>query len=386
MAGATFIAACKSARQRGYGGYNMRRSVKRLLALAAGGGLAVAPLLAATPALALPSTVYVSPAGSILNAGTSCLTAKYKLINVAMLAAASGGTVIVCPGTYTQDAVVLKPLTLQGQGAAIIDATGKPNGVSVLASDVRVRGLTVENATGNGIAVLGNRARIFDNTSDSNGDTGISFNGSSSSSALGNTTQFNTGGGINLEDDLGATSGITVLGNDASDNPGGCGIIMASHSGAGVFGNVVRHNVADDNGTNPASSGSGILMATAVSGGAVYNNLVDHNWVSGNGLAGVTVHGHLAGLNLNGNAVTNNIIGTNNVNGDPIGLAPPGVNVPDPWTTGVLVASSSPLTITVANNSISDNHVGVWRTSKVKIQGINTNTYSKVLIPVRYAP
>ena len=364
----------------------MRKTVKSLLVLAAGGGLVVAPLLAATPALALSSTVYVSPTGSILNADTSCPTAKYKLINVAMLAVASGGTVIVCPGTYTEDAVVLKPLTLQGQGAAIIDATSKVNGVSVLASDVTVRDLTVENATGNGIAVLGNRARILDNTSDNNGDTGISFNGSSSSSAIRNITEFNAGGGINLEDDLGATSDITVLGNDASDNPGGCGIIMASHSGDGVFGNTIRDNVANGNGTDPASSGSGILMATGTPGGAVYDNLVNHNTVTGNGLAGVTVHGHLAGLNLNGNAVVNNTIGTNNVNGDPIGLAPPGVNVPDPWTTGVLVASSSPLTITVANNTISDNHVGVWRTSKVKILGINTNTYSKVLIPVRYAP
>ena len=366
----------------------MRKAVKRLLALAGGGGLAVAPLLAATPALALPSTVYVSPSGTILNAGTSCLTAQYKLINIAMLAVASGGTVIVCPGTYTEDAVVLKPLTLQAQtqGTAIIDATGKLNGVSVVASNVTVEDLTVENANGDGILVTGNGASILGNMSDSNGSTGISFNGSTSSSAGGNITEFNTGGGITLADDLGATSHITVQNNDASHNPGGCGIIMASHTGAGVFDNVVRHNVADDNGTNPASSGSGILMATGAPGGAVYNNLVDHNTVTGNGLAGVTVHGHIAGLNLNGNAVTNNIIGTNNVDGDPVGLAPPGVNVPDPWTTGVLVASSSPLTITVANNSISNNHVGVWRTSMVKIVGINTNTYSKVLIPVRYAP
>jgi hypothetical protein len=134
------------------------------------------------------------------------------------------------------------------------------------------------------------------------------------------------------------------------------------------------------------SSGSGILMATGVPGGDVSNNLVDHNWASGNGLAGVVVHGHIPGLYLNGNAITNNIIGTNNLDGDPIGLAPPGVNVPDPSTTGILVASSSPLSIAVANNAISGNHVGIWRTSLVKIQGINTNTYTNVLIPVRYAP
>ena len=248
----------------------MRRTAKGLLALAAGGGLAVAPLLAATPALALPSTVYVSPTGTILNAGTSCQTAKFQSITLAMVAVASGGTVIVCPGTYNQDAVVLKPLTLQGQGAAVIDATAKLNGVSVVASNVTVEDLAVENAIGDGILVAGNGATIQDNTSDSNGATGISFNGSSSSSAIDNTVQYNTAGGINLADDLGATSDITVQGNDASDNPGGCGIIMASHTGDGVYGNVVRDDVADGNGTNPASSGSGILVATGASGGAVY--------------------------------------------------------------------------------------------------------------------
>jgi Right handed beta helix region len=364
----------------------MRKTMKGLLALAAGGGLAAAPLLAATPALALPSTVYVSPSGSIINPGTSCLTAKFSVINVAIAVVASGGTVVVCPGTYTQGVVVGKPLTLAAQPAATIDATGKTNGIRVTASNVTVRNFTVANATADGILVTGNRARIMDNTSEDNGATGISFNGSMFSSAVRNVAVANTAGGIELVDDFGVTADTTVLGNDASGNPGGCGIILASHSGAGVYGNMVRGNVADDNGTNPASSGSGILMATGAPGGQVYNNTVDGNFVTGNGLAGVTVHGHIAGLNLNGNAVVNNYIGTNNIDGDPVGLAPPGVNVPDPWTTGVLVASSSPLTITIANNSIADNHIGVWRTSKIKILGINTNTYSKVLIPVRYAP
>ncbi|HUY48071.1 MAG TPA: right-handed parallel beta-helix repeat-containing protein [Streptosporangiaceae bacterium] len=365
----------------------MRKAVKGMLALAAGGGLAVAPMLAAGSAQALPppTTVYVSPTGSIFNAGTSCQTATFTSINTAIVAVASGGTVNVCHGTYFTDALAIKPLTLWGHGA-IINATGKPNGVTVLAPNVTVRDLFVRDAHLDGIFVHTHGARILDNASFHNGSTGISFNGASSSIAFDNTTRFNKAGGINLADDFGPTSNIRVIDNDASDNPGGCGIIMASHTGAGVSDNLVRDNVADDNGTIPASSGSGILMATGAPHGAVYNNLVDHNWVSGNGLAGVTVHGHIPGLNLNGNAVTNNVIGTNNLDGDPIGLAPPGVNVPDPWTTGVLVASSSPLSITVANNSISDNHVGIWRTSLVKIVGVNTNTYTNVLIPVRYAP
>ena len=61
--------------------------------------------------------------------------------------------------------------------------------------------------------------------------------------------------------------------------------------------------------------------------------------LSGNGIAGVTIHGHLPGLHMADNEVLDNNIGRNNTVGDTIGLAPPAHNNPDLRTTGILVAA-----------------------------------------------
>ena len=64
----------------------------------------------------------------------------------------------------------------------------------------------------------------------------------------------------------------------------------------GVYGNVVRDNIADGNGTNKAppqfgggGSGSGIGLFGSGPGSAVYNNLIVDNEASGNGLAGLAI-------------------------------------------------------------------------------------------------
>ena len=53
----------------------------------------------------------------------------------------------------------------------------------------------------------------------------------------------------------------------ASDNPGGCGVILAGHSTAGVTDNLVAHNLLTDNGTLKSSGGgAGVVIATEVPG------------------------------------------------------------------------------------------------------------------------
>jgi hypothetical protein len=56
-------------------------------------------------------------------------------------------------------------------------------------------------------------------------------------------------------------------------------------------------------------------------------------YLSGNGIAGVTIHGHLPGLHMAGNEVLDNNIGRRNTVGDMIGLAPPAHSNPDLRTT-----------------------------------------------------
>lgn len=126
--------------------------------------------------------------------------------------------------------------------------------------------------------------------------------------------------------------------------------------------------------------GSGILMASPFPGGAVYDNTVVGNYASGNALAGVTVHMHAPGQDLNGNVVTGNLIGTNNVNGDfdspPFALD----------TAGVLVRAVAPLSITVTGNVISHNTDGIWITSNVTVAGASRNVFIDVGTPVFVQP
>ncbi len=157
-----------------------------------------------------------------------------------------------------------------------------------------------------------------------------------------------------------------VAWNVASDNPGGCGVILAGHSTAGVTDNLVAHNVLTHNGTlKSTGGGAGVVIATEVPGETVAGNTVTGNLIYGNGLAGVTIHAHLPGQNLNGNRITGNVIGTNNTLGDPIDLATSpsskkNVAVPDARTTGILVGSASSIHVLISGNRIARNHFGIF--------------------------
>jgi nitrous oxidase accessory protein NosD len=325
-------------------------------------------------------TAYVSPSGSSSGTDTSCATAGYASINKAVNAASAGGTVVVCRGVYKAQVVVTKPLTLAGQRGAVIDAQGqKPLkigptklpgsiGIGVLGTkNVRVSGFKVRNAGFDAILVaLSSRVSVSHNLLKHNGDVGVDLNGSSWSSATGNVSEDNTGGGFLVADDVGRSSHNVIAGNVASDNPGGCGVILAGHSTAGVTDNLVAHNLLTYNGTLKSSGGgAGVVIATEVPGETVAGNTVTGNLIYGNGLAGVTIHAHLPGQNLNGNRITGNAIGTNNTLGDPIDLATSpsskkNVAVPDTRTTGILVGSASSIHVLISGNRIARNHFGIF--------------------------
>ena len=118
-------------------------------------GLAV-PLaaLCAVGSAAASSTVYVSPSGSSSNAGTSCAMAQYSTIADGVVAAAAGGRVVVCPGTYDEMVSIDKSLMIEGRNATI-DATGFDNGVLITHSSVEIDGFTIRGANGEGILAQG---------------------------------------------------------------------------------------------------------------------------------------------------------------------------------------------------------------------------------------
>jgi len=316
----------------------------------------------------------------------------YPTISAGLDAVSAGGVVLVCPGTYTEDVVVSKPATLIGLGGATVqpdaedasplsDVLGGNNAFTVLAPNVTIRGFTVEGATTDGIFVLGDHALVQGVTAQDNVINGINVDGSSHSVIRGNTVTRN-GGGIELSNDpeaagisfpgsTGTASYDLIAGNHIYGNPEACAIYLVDHAGGGAEGihdNVVQGNVVTDNATQ--GFGGGVLMASPVPGGSVYDNSITGNTIDGNGLPGIAVHSHVPGQNFSGNSVVGNTIGTNNILG---------VESDDAETTGVFIGSQDPLTITVAHNTIHDNHFGIFTAGpSVTVTGGATNTFENV--------
>ena len=376
------------------------------------------------------------------NNGWNCGHAQYSTISSAVTAANPGDTVVVCSGTYTEDVVITKPLTLVGQNATI-DATGLPgaptgailgqapyNGVTIESSNVTVRGFTVEGAEGEGILavnpnpvsvtvggmplhtgtpithvtiedndVTGNDLGFNDPTSPyvsctPNGGSdcgeGIHLMSVAYSSVINNQSVANAGG-ILLTDEFGPNHDNVVQGNYVADNTKDCGITIPSHnlglnpatgqldpSFGGVYNNKIINNASIDNGVKGYGAGIGIFVPESYT--AAYNNLVSGNYVAGNGLAGISVHSHMANAYVNGNVFVYNKIGTNNVDlADGTDATP----ISD-QTTGILIwSAATPYSFVVAHNTIFDNGYGVWLTpSTVSASGLNTNRFIRVTTPV----
>ena len=397
--------------------------------------LGTAAFVSGVTSVAASGPLYVSPTGSSGHADTSCATAAYSTIQSAVTAAPVSGSVIVCHGTYAEDVLVSKSLTLRGLHASI-NASGLTNGIVVVASGVTVKGFTVSGAQGEGIAVfpagvLGggpppyvpvNHVQVLDNTvrHDDTGYVapagctapnlypgdcggGILFDAVANSVISGNTVEHNVDG-ILVVDDFGPSHDNSITGNTVSYNVNECGITLPSHnSGAatavqnpngsytvtglnpsvgGVFRNTVSDNIVDFNGTggfkvNAAGSGAGVLLAGASAGTAVYDNVIENNEMHGNGLAGVTLHAHyLGGEYVDGNEIIDNTIGRNNTKGD---ILDSPISSADFETTGIMLFSSMPAHVVVSGNKISSNHFGIWATPNLTLTG-SPNSFSSVAV------
>jgi parallel beta-helix repeat protein len=369
----------------------MKRTLSYVGAVGLAGTAIAGTALAATAtvASARPSTVYVSPFGHWGAPDRSCRSAAFSSIQRAVENVPWGGTVVVCRGTYRTSVTVDRTVNLRGKRGAVIDARGKAYGVGVAASWVTVSGLTVENASdmshgapADGIVTAGwlrtgpraaNHVTITGNTVRNNKGSGIDLNSTSYSAASRNQA-YNNGVGINMSDDLNLAASHNRITNNVTDNnPGGCGIALADHTGRGIFDNLVADNEANGNGLGSpsapnASAGSGIILADPTPNGGVYDNLVTGNRFSGNGHAGVAVHAHSPGADFSGNAISKNWIGRNNLRTDSHDLR----------TTGIYLADASPVTIFVLGNTIYNNYYGIFTAGPVTVNSVNLNHYFNV--------
>jgi Periplasmic copper-binding protein (NosD) len=383
--------------------------------------------------------LYVSAKAKQWNSDRSCRSAAFKTIQSAVNAAPAGGTVVVCPGTYYEQVVIGKPLTLAGKQATIDETGVTPTfqvtlpglgtqtifaAVVMTSSWIDFTGFKVQHAQGEGILAAGlggtvsgiviSRNAVVHNDLGGGvppkstyfecaaegavpGDCGegVHFAGGVAYSTIRDNFIAYNSGGVLLSDDVGPTHNNVVEDNVVTDNASDCGITVPGHnpnalnsagvpqpSVAGVYANVIRGNVVTDNGVQ--GEGAGVLFANAGPGTASYDNLVEGNYIAGNGLAGVTMHAHTLPPgdheDLNGNVIVRNSIGKNNLDGDTLD-GPPGPS--DLKTTGVLVFSGgTPVAVTIAHNHIFDNFFGIWLSSPVTAFGLRTNSFSHVVIHI----
>jgi parallel beta-helix repeat protein len=335
--------------------------------------LAVASLLLGGAAGASAATLCVNPSGQ-----GGCMTS----ISAAVQAASAGDTIQVAPGTYTEDVMINKSLSLVAMTNAqpVIDATNQPNGIYIdgMAAapgigvwGVVVSGFQIKNAQYEGILVqnasdvtlVGNYVHDNDRLLDISSGTcdnipgfetnegfdcgeGIHLMGSQSVTVLNNEVAYNAGG-ILTSDETGPSQDNLIKGNHVHDNPYDCGITMASHAVApgltptahgvsfGVMDNTIADNVSEHNGYQVPGSGAGVGIFAPGPGTIDSGNVVIGNVLKNNGQPGVAMHNHAAPgvngvpgflppINLNNNKIIGNFFSGNGTDqfdgGKPTGI------------------------------------------------------------------
>ena len=312
-----------------------------------------AVLFAATSQIAAAATLCVNASSA------SC----YHTINGAVSHAHPNDTISVAGGHYMEDVVIGIPLNLIGAGAgtSVIDASGKPNGVFVDGYDhpglthVTVAGFTIKDAQFEGVLVVSaNDVTIRDNTIEDNDQSPAVFDPTANHGCAGQpafeTDETGDGGGglhligvwnstvtgnkiirnddgILISDETAESHDVLVYHNSVTDNPGECGIVLASHSPVGsnppAFARhygidhiTVSENLASGNGVTVGGAGIGIFSDGAGTG-RVSDNTIIHTTMTGNGIGGFSLHTHvgpqfgLAADNMNNNMIIGNKISGN---------------------------------------------------------------------------
>ncbi len=358
----------------------------------------------------------------------------YSSIGAAVAAASAGDVIQVSQGTYNEDVVVGKTISLVGanRNNTIIDATGLKNGIYVDGMDnaglrgVSVSGFKVQNANFEGILitnasgvtisdnhVVKNNINLNINTAECpdipsfetnegfDCGEGIHLSGVDHSIIANNLVENNSGG-ILLSDDTGATHDNLIMGNTVQNNPFDCGITLASHTlfgppgpptAAGVFHNTINGNVSDHNGRQTPGAGAGVGLFAPAPFNKTYGNVVVNNTITDNGLPGVAMHAHSPGASLPDNMIAGNNISGNLADTDDTATSgPTGINVsggddgsghPLAVITGTVIAGNTiqqeTIGIAVKTNSVVEAHLNDFINPSIGVDNIDGGSVDATL-------
>jgi nitrous oxidase accessory protein NosD len=318
-------------------------------------------------------------------------------ISAAVAAANPGDTIQVAPGTYKEDVIITKSLSLLGASWSqpIIDATGLSNGIFINGisaapmagvADVVVSGFKVRNANFEGILAANatdvtllenqvtdnnrslnisagtcNGLAAFETSEGEDCGEGIHLMAVDHSSVVRNEIAYNSGG-ILTSDETGPSHDNLITGNRVHDNPFDCGITFASHPPAtsviptaklpfGITHNTISNNISERNGTQVPGAGAGVGIFAPFPGTTDSANLVINNVLRDNGMPGVAMHNHAAApspappVNLNDNVIVGNQISGNAADAADTSTSGP---------TGINIVSQAPVWGTVISQNVFD--------------------------------
>lgn len=264
-----------------------------------------------------PTIIYVD---DVPGEGPGNPAENYTKIQDAINNSNPGDTVFVYNGTYIENVVVNKTLTLTGEDRdnTTIDGGGSGNVVYVNVSWVNITGFTIANGTYGMWFDSSSNNSITNNNIKSNKGLPAGFGivcGSSSNNIIRNNNVLNNGNGIVL----GLSSNNILEGNDISSN-----------DDAGIWFDVLSNSTITN---NKISMNAGVGLAFAWSS----NNTITGNNVFSNGHQGFYL-----------SSSSNNTIKENDVISN------------DQY--GIYLSSSSNNTIT-GNNVSPDNLIGIYLSS-----------------------
>ena len=258
-------------------------------------------LLFAAVALILCAALAVPASAATLTVGAG---GQFKTIQQAVDAAKPGDTVLVAPGTYTENVVVSKPLTITGN--ATVNAADSSKDVFLITSPgVHIDGLTISGGE-TGVNVAGVASCAITNITE-HGNVFAVYLANATNSVVSNNNLANNHYGVYCDY---ATS-TTIANNVATGEAGGCNAATYSD---GIYlyysdsNNVTQNNLSDNhvygislfhssgndisNNTIQANDDIGVRL-----GEAADNNTLSFNTIGGSSQLGILI------LNAQGNRI-----------------------------------------------------------------------------------
>jgi len=267
----------------------------------------------------------------------------------------AGHTITVDAGTYNENVVVNKALTLRGIGTPVIDAGGKDSAITLSVDGITLEGFNATNSgslNGDaGIKIISSNNTLTDNTISntnngmylylsrgnnitgntvSNSNDGIYLSSSCNNTIEGNTVTKNDGG-----IDLSSSHNNNIMGNDITNSRWGCDFYNSNNNT--ISNNTVSNNnysmylysSGDNNltGNTVRDNNYGIYLTSSCNGNTISCNYVDNNdnaiyisysrnnTITSNDITNSKYHGICLTSSSNSNNITNNHVYNNSDDG-----------------------------------------------------------------------